>query len=64
VTLRPRGTPGRLQDRERCRPEGALLAGTSAQVRRVVEGGEKRPLRESIMLVLCGDRTRDLLHNI
>jgi hypothetical protein len=25
---------------------GALLAGTSAQVRRVVEGGEKRPLRE------------------
>jgi hypothetical protein len=37
VTPRPPVTP----DRRERRPEGALLAGTSAQVRRVVVGGEK-----------------------
>jgi hypothetical protein len=39
VTPRPPVTPGRLPDRARHRPEGALLTGTSVQVRRVVEPG-------------------------
>jgi hypothetical protein len=48
VTPRPPVTPGRLLVRERRRPVGALLAGNSAQVRRVVESAlEQRSHRDS-----------------